>query len=326
VVLKDVSVPRLDPRRFEGVLDADRCRRFVRRLEQAADRLAGRRLWQVNSTGQGGGVAEMLYFLLGYLAGAGIDTHWTVIQGNQEFFEVTKRIHHLLHGQPGDGNGLDQTARAVYEQPLEKSLQELQQRVAPLESATILDAPSVALGEEISDATAVALRRYYRLGDPAAPAEGDDGQPSAEPFDARTAVPDATTTEEMATASTEPSGTMIRSEEELRVRIRQRARRIRIKRYVVTDYVTTTIPVRREELRLEEAPVDEASLTAPPALPGEGREMVLHQEELVVSTRVVARERVRLRVQTVTERRRISGEVRKERIEVDDRDVGPSTG
>jgi stress response protein YsnF len=46
--------------------------------------------------------------------------------------------------------------------------------------------------------------------------------------------------------------------------------------------------------------------------------MVLHQEELVVSKQVVARERVRLSVQTVTEQRRISGEVRQERIEVDD--------
>jgi stress response protein YsnF len=72
--------------------------------------------------------------------------------------------------------------------------------------------------------------------------------------------------------------------------------------------------------------VDEADLTAPPTLPGNGREMVLRQEEVVVSKRVVARERVRLRVQTVTERRRISGEVRKEHVEVDDRDVGPSSG
>jgi uncharacterized protein (TIGR02271 family) len=115
---------------------------------------------------------------------------------------------------------------------------------------------------------------------------------------------------------------MVRSEEELTVRMRRRARRVRIKRYVVTDYVTQTIPVRREELRLEaEALVDEASLPASPALPGDGREMVLHQEEVVVSKRVVARERVRLHVQTVTERRRISGEVRKERIEVDESSV-----
>jgi uncharacterized protein (TIGR02271 family) len=114
---------------------------------------------------------------------------------------------------------------------------------------------------------------------------------------------------------------MIRSEEELRVRTRVRTRRVRIKRYVVTDYVTTTIPVRREELRLEEALVDEASLTTASALPDDGMEILLRQEEVAVSKRVVARERVRLRVETVTERRRISGELRKERIEVDESDV-----
>jgi uncharacterized protein (TIGR02271 family) len=129
------------------------------------------------------------------------------------------------------------------------------------------------------------------------------------------------TTAAMTSASTEPSGTMIRSEEELRVLLRRRARRVRVKRYVVTDYVTTTIPVRREELRLEEALVDEASRTAKPALPGDSWEMVLHHEEPVVARRVVARERVRLHVQTVTEHRRISGEVRKECIEVDDSSV-----
>lgn len=188
----------------------------------------------------------------------------------------------------------------------------------PFESAAILDAPSVAVGEEISEATAVALRRYYGLGDPAAPAEGHHDPSDIEPLDAGAAAPPAETPAATAPASAEPSGTMIRSEEELRVRLRRRARRVRIKRYVVTDYVTTTIPVRREELRLEEALVDEASRTAPPALPGDSWEMVLHQEEPVVSKRVVARERVRLRVQTVTEQRRISGEVRKERIEVDD--------
>jgi uncharacterized protein (TIGR02271 family) len=186
----------------------------------------------------------------------------------------------------------------------------------PFENAAILDAPSVAVGEEISEATATALRRYYGLGDPAAPAEGDHGPSDTESLDAGAAAPAAKTTAAMTSASTEPSGTMIRSEEELRVSLRRRARRVRVQRYVVTDYVTTTIPVRREELRLEEAPSDEASLTAPPAPPGDSWEMVLHQEEPVVSKRVVARERVRLHMQTITEQRRISGEVRKERIEV----------
>jgi hypothetical protein len=83
--VKDVDVPELDPGRFEGVLDPQQCRRFVRRLEQAADWFGGRRLWHVNSTEQGGGVAEMLHFLLGYLRGAGIDSRWAVLEGNEDF-------------------------------------------------------------------------------------------------------------------------------------------------------------------------------------------------------------------------------------------------
>jgi uncharacterized protein (TIGR02271 family) len=192
----------------------------------------------------------------------------------------------------------------------------------PFETPTILDAPSVPVGEEIPDALAAALRRYYNLGDPGAPSEGDDGQPGTEPDDAHAAAPAEPTEAATATMSREPPGTMVRSEEELRIRMRPRARRVRIRRYVVTDYVTQTIPVRREELRLEaEELVDQADLTAPLTQPGHGMEMVLHQEEVVVSKRVVARERVRLRVQTVTERRRLSSEVRKERIEVDQSDV-----
>jgi trehalose synthase len=115
------------------------------RLAQAAERLAGRRLWQVNSTGQGGGVAEMLHFLLGYLAGAGIDTRWVVIEGNQEFFEVTKRVHHLLHGQPGDGGELDEPARASYRQTLKESLGELQPRVEPGDVVVLHDPQTAGL-------------------------------------------------------------------------------------------------------------------------------------------------------------------------------------
>ncbi|MDQ3885805.1 MAG: hypothetical protein M3308_02010 [Actinomycetota bacterium] len=111
MALKDVGISRLDPGRFEVVLDRDACRRFLGRLALAAERLAGRRLWQVNSTEQGGGVAEMLPFLLGYLTGAGIDARWLVLEGNPEFFEVTKRLHHLLYGQPGDGVELDGPAQ-----------------------------------------------------------------------------------------------------------------------------------------------------------------------------------------------------------------------
>jgi trehalose synthase len=157
MTLKDVEVTRLDPGRFEAVLDPDSCRRFLGRLELAADRLAGRRLWHVNSTEQGGGVAEMLHFLLGYLAGAGIDTRWVVIEGNEEFFQVTKRIHHLLHGQPGDARELDEPARASFRQTLKEALGELQQRVEPGDVVVLHDPQTAGLVPALKQQGAVVI-------------------------------------------------------------------------------------------------------------------------------------------------------------------------
>jgi trehalose synthase len=87
----------------------------------------------------------MLHFLLGYLAGAGIDARWVVIEGNQEFFEVTKRLHHLLHGQPGDGGELDEPARASYRQTLKEALGDLQQRVEPGDVVVLHDPQTAGL-------------------------------------------------------------------------------------------------------------------------------------------------------------------------------------
>jgi trehalose synthase len=157
VTLKDVGIARLDPGRFQAVLDPEDCRRLLGRLARAAERLAGRRLWQVNSTEQGGGVAEMLHFLLGYLAGAGIDTRWVVIEGNQEFFEVTKRVHHLLHGQPGDGSELDEPARASYRQTLKEPLGELQPRVEPGDVVVLHDPQTAGLAPALKQQGATVI-------------------------------------------------------------------------------------------------------------------------------------------------------------------------
>jgi trehalose synthase len=157
VTLKDVEVSRLDPGRFEAVLDPDDCRRFLDRLAKAAERLAGRRLWQVNSTEQGGGVAEVLHFLLGYLAGAGIDTRWLVLEGNQDFFAVTKRVHHLLHGQPGDGGELDEPARANYRQTLKETLGELEQWVEPGDVVILHDPQTAGLAPALKQQGAVVI-------------------------------------------------------------------------------------------------------------------------------------------------------------------------
>jgi uncharacterized protein (TIGR02271 family) len=115
---------------------------------------------------------------------------------------------------------------------------------------------------------------------------------------------------------------MTRSEEELRVGTAQRERgRVRLRKYVTTEQVQQTVPVQREELRVEREPITDANLDAAssgPELSEAEHEVILREEEPVVEKRVVPRERVRLGKETVTGEERVAEEVRKEQIEVQD--------
>jgi trehalose synthase len=125
----DVDITALKPDQFETVLPRDRYRRFREGLDRAAKCFKGRTLWCLNSTAKGGGVAEMLQSLLGYLAGAGIDARWSVIEADDEFFALTKRIHNRLHGEPGDEGPLGPEQLKTYERALQPSAEELVGRV-----------------------------------------------------------------------------------------------------------------------------------------------------------------------------------------------------
>jgi trehalose synthase len=92
--------------RLRSIAGAEAGRRFEELLHAARDRLRGRTVWHVNSTAEGGGVAELLRSTLGYLANDGIRVRWLVIDGDPAFFAITKRIHNRLHGELGDGGPL----------------------------------------------------------------------------------------------------------------------------------------------------------------------------------------------------------------------------
>jgi uncharacterized protein (TIGR02271 family) len=117
---------------------------------------------------------------------------------------------------------------------------------------------------------------------------------------------------------------MTRSEEELRVGTTQRERgRIRLRKYVTTETRQVTVPVQREELRVEREPITDANRDAAvsgPEISEEEHEVTLREEEPVVEKRVVPRERVRLDTETVTDERQVAEEIRKEQIEVQDDD------
>ena len=113
-----VEVPPLDPRRLEPIVGRDRVEELVARGAELQAHLGARRIVNVNSTAAGGGVAEMLWTLLGYARGVGVAADWVVLTGDPEFFAVTKRIHNGLYGSPGDGGELDDAERAHYERAL----------------------------------------------------------------------------------------------------------------------------------------------------------------------------------------------------------------
>jgi uncharacterized protein (TIGR02271 family) len=114
---------------------------------------------------------------------------------------------------------------------------------------------------------------------------------------------------------------MTRSEEEVAVGTTQReSGRVRLKKYVVTEEVTQTVPVQREEVRVEREPITEANADQAldgPAISEEEHEVVLHEEQPVVQKQTVPKERVRLDKETVTDEQTVSEEVRKERIDVE---------
>ena len=96
--------------------------------------------------------------------------------------------------------------------------------------------------------------------------------------------------------------------------------RVRLQKYIVTEMVTMTVPVRREEFRLEREPITEPNrgqVTPGAEVSDEEYETILHEEEVVIEKRVVPKERVRVVRETVTDEREITEEVRKEQIEVD---------
>jgi uncharacterized protein (TIGR02271 family) len=114
---------------------------------------------------------------------------------------------------------------------------------------------------------------------------------------------------------------MTRSEEELRVGTTQReSGRARLVKHVVTEDVTQTVPVTREEVRIEREPITDANRDAATAggeITSEEHEVVLHEEEVVVDKQVVPKERVRLDKDVVTDEEQVSEELRKEQIETE---------
>lgn len=135
----EIQIDRLDPARFETILQSDRYASFREAAQRTAALLRGRKVWHVNTASVGGGVAEMLRSLLGYTVGGEVETGWLVLEGEEEFFRITKRVHNLLHGQEGDGGELGTGERATLERVLASEAEHLTTLVRPSDIVVVHD-------------------------------------------------------------------------------------------------------------------------------------------------------------------------------------------
>jgi uncharacterized protein (TIGR02271 family) len=169
----------------------------------------------------------------------------------------------------------------------------------PFDKGHVKDAPNIEPDGELSPDEERTLYRHYDV---------DYGDDRGESTGRDTSGP---TTDDA----------MTRSEEELNVGTASKETgRARLRKYVVTEEVQTTVPVQREEVRVEREPITDANVddaTSGREISEEEHEVTLHTEEPVVEKRAVPKERVRLDKDVVQEEREVSDTVAKEQIEVD---------
>jgi len=159
--VSQVQIAPLDTERFEDVLAPDRYEKLVDTIVRALELFDRRRVWNINSTARGGGVAEMLQSLLAYSCGAGVDARWAVIKGEAEFFKITKRIHNHLHGSPGDNGKLGDAEHHAYERALEPNTKEFLELVDSEDVVLVHDPQPAGMIDAIREKARLVLWRCH---------------------------------------------------------------------------------------------------------------------------------------------------------------------
>ena len=123
--------------------------------------LDGRTVININSTARGGGVAELVQGLCGYAQGAGVASRWLVIDGDSEFFRITKRIHNNLHGEAGDGGSLGEAERAHYERVMAENAAAVTPEIRAGDIVILHDPQTVGLAAAMLQAGARVIWRSH---------------------------------------------------------------------------------------------------------------------------------------------------------------------
>jgi len=159
-LLHAVEVPRRPVSLMEPVIGPARYEQLARAADQLRPALAGRTVWNVNSTAAGGGVAEMLQVLVGYVQDLDISVGWLVITGDAAFFAITKRLHNQIHGHLA-GAPLGAADAGHYAQMLAANAVELLARVRPGDVVLLHDPQTAGLAAPLARAGARVVWRCH---------------------------------------------------------------------------------------------------------------------------------------------------------------------
>jgi trehalose synthase len=119
-----------------------------------ARKLRGKTVWMINSTANGGGVAEMLPKMVGLLRQLGVRTEWLVFSPEEEaFFHLTKRIHNLIHDLGRPGFSADE--RALYEAAGKAAADRLERMMSPRDILVVHDPQPLGAGAELIARTGI---------------------------------------------------------------------------------------------------------------------------------------------------------------------------
>jgi len=182
----------------------------------------------------------------------------------------------------------------------------------PYDKAMIKDAPHAEPGEPLSVEQEDELYRYYNIGTTTARTTTEYTQNAAPAADVTGTAP---APKAKATANTD--GYLTLSEEQLRVGTqRVEAGRARMRKFVVTEQQTVTVPVSHDEVRIVRETLQPGEFTGEATIGEDVIEVALMQDKVLVDKQVVGVEKVKLATQTVIEQQQVTDAVRKEQIEV----------
>jgi len=159
-LVHSVEVPRRPVSLLEPIIGGQRYLRLVEAADRVRHLLAGRSIWNVNSTATGGGVAEMLQVLVGYVKDFDIPAGWLVITGDAEFFAITKRLHNQIHGEIA-GGPLGAAEAHHYTQMLTANATELLGRIQPGDVVLLHDPQTAGLAGPLARAGAQVVWRSH---------------------------------------------------------------------------------------------------------------------------------------------------------------------